>query len=85
MGIRIFEGYGLTETSPVISLNYPMAHRIGTVGKALENVQCRIAEDGELEVKGPSIFKGYWKKGEGDGGGVYGGWVVQDGGYREYR
>jgi long-chain acyl-CoA synthetase len=62
VGIRIFEGYGLTETSPVISLNFPGAHRIGTVGKALENVQCRFAEDGELEVKGPSIFKGYWKK-----------------------
>jgi len=62
VGIRIFEGYGLTETSPVISLNYPNAHRMGTVGKVLENVQCRIAEDGEIEVKGPSIFKGYWKK-----------------------
>ncbi|MEO6806819.1 MAG: long-chain fatty acid--CoA ligase, partial [Edaphobacter sp.] len=62
VGIRIFEGYGLTETSPVISLNFPEAHKIGTVGKALVNVQCRFAEDGELEVKGPSIFSGYWKK-----------------------
>jgi long-chain acyl-CoA synthetase len=61
-GIRIFEGYGLTETSPVISLNYPKAHRIGTVGKPLPNVECRFAEDGELEVRGPSIFPGYWKK-----------------------
>jgi long-chain acyl-CoA synthetase len=61
-GIRIFEGYGLTETSPVIALNYPNAHRIGSVGKALPNVQCRFAEDGELEVKGPSIFVGYWMK-----------------------
>ena len=62
VGIRIFEGYGLTETSPVVTLNFPEAHRIGTVGKVLENVQCRVAPDGELEVKGPSIFKGYWKK-----------------------
>jgi long-chain acyl-CoA synthetase len=61
-GIRIFEGYGLTETSPVIALNYPNAHRIGTVGKALSNVECRFAEDGELEVRGPSVFPGYWKK-----------------------
>ena len=61
-GIRIFEGYGLTETSPVIALNYPAAHRIGTVGKAMPNVECRFAEDGELEVKGPSIFIGYWNK-----------------------
>jgi len=61
VGIRIFEGYGLTETSPVISLNYPDAHRIGTVGKALPNMECRFAEDGELEVRGPSVFVGYWK------------------------
>jgi long-chain acyl-CoA synthetase len=61
-GISILEGYGLTETSPVIALNYPGANRIGTVGRPLENVQCRFAEDGELEVKGPSIFSGYWKK-----------------------
>jgi len=62
VGIRIFEGYGLTETSPVIAVNYPDAHRIGTVGQALKNVECRFAEDGELEVKGPSVFVGYWKK-----------------------
>jgi long-chain acyl-CoA synthetase len=60
VGIRVFEGYGLTETSPVIALNFPNAHRIGTVGKALPNVECRFAEDGELEVKGPSVFVGYW-------------------------
>ncbi|QHN03142.1 long-chain fatty acid--CoA ligase [Granulicella sp. WH15] len=61
-GIRIFEGYGLTETSPVIALNYPKEHRIGTVGRPLRNVECRFAADGELEVKGPSIFPGYWNK-----------------------
>lgn len=61
-GIRIFEGYGLTETSPVVTMNAPSAHRIGTVGKKLPNVECRFAEDGELEVRGPSIFPGYWKK-----------------------
>ena len=61
-GIVILEGYGLTETSPVIALNYHNAYRIGTVGKALPNVECRFAEDGELEVKGPSIFAGYWNK-----------------------
>jgi len=61
-GIRIFEGYGLTETSPVIAVNNPAAHRIGTVGQALKNVECRFAQDGELEVKGPSVFAGYWNK-----------------------
>ncbi len=62
VGIRIFEGYGLTETSPVIALNYPKAHRIGTVGQTLSNIEIRFAEDGELEVRGPSVFAGYWKK-----------------------
>jgi long-chain acyl-CoA synthetase len=62
VGIRIFEGYGLTETSPVITMNSPRAHRIGTVGTKLPNVEIRFAEDGELEARGPSIFPGYWKK-----------------------
>jgi long-chain acyl-CoA synthetase len=61
-GISILEGYGMTETSPVIGLNYPEVNKLGTVGRPLENVQCRFAEDGELEVKGPSVFVGYWKK-----------------------
>jgi long-chain acyl-CoA synthetase len=61
-GILILEGYGLTETSPVIALNYPQAYKIGTVGKPLPNVECRFASDGELEVKGPAVFVGYWKK-----------------------
>jgi long-chain acyl-CoA synthetase len=62
VGIRIFEGYGLTETSPVIALNYPLAHKIGTVGKLLPNVEARLAGDGELEVRGPSVFHRYWKE-----------------------
>jgi len=62
VGIRIFEGYGLTETSPVVSVNYPYAYRMGSIGRALASVQVRLAEDGELEVKGPSVFRGYWKK-----------------------
>jgi long-chain acyl-CoA synthetase len=62
VGVRIYEGYGLTETSPVVSFNNPGAHRIGTIGRALPNVQVRFASDGELEVKGPSIFEGYWNK-----------------------
>jgi len=62
VGIRICEGYGLTETSPVIAVNNPLAHRIGSVGKPLGNVQVRIAEDGEILVRGPSVFEGYWNK-----------------------
>jgi len=62
VGIRILEGYGLTETSPVLAINTTAAYRIGSVGKPLPNVECRIAEDGELLVKGPNVFRGYWQK-----------------------
>jgi long-chain acyl-CoA synthetase len=62
IGIPIHEGYGLTETSPVIAVNTPAAHKIGTVGKPLANVEVKIAEDGEVLVRGPSIFSGYWNR-----------------------
>ncbi len=63
-GIPIAEGYGLTETSPVISSSILSDFRIGCVGTVLPNVQLKIAEDGEICVKGPSIMKGYYKKPE---------------------
>jgi len=62
IGIRIYEGYGLTETSPVIAVNTPNAHRVGSVGKPLGNVEVRIADDGEILVRGPSVFHSYWNK-----------------------
>ena len=64
VGIAAWEGYGLTETSPVIALNSPKKQRMGSVGPLMPNVELRIAEDGELLVRGPSIFKGYWQKPE---------------------
>ncbi|MDQ0475677.1 long-chain fatty acid--CoA ligase [Chryseobacterium sp. MDT2-18] len=63
-GIPILEGYGLTETSPVISVNSFGKIKVGTVGHPLDNVQVKIQEDGEITVKGPSVFKGYFKNEE---------------------
>lgn len=62
IGIRIHEGYGLTETSPVIAINNPRAHRMGTVGRPLPNVEVRIAADDEILVRGPSVFRAYWNR-----------------------
>jgi len=74
VGIRIHEGYGLTETSPVIALNTPINHRIGTVGKVMPNLELRIAEDGEIVVRGPSIFQGYWNRPEETSAALSDGW-----------
>ncbi|HEV2576194.1 MAG TPA: long-chain fatty acid--CoA ligase [Acidobacteriaceae bacterium] len=64
VGIRVFEGYGMTETSPVIARNTFAAYRPYTVGTVIPNLETRLAEDGELEVRGTSVFAGYWKKEE---------------------
>jgi long-chain acyl-CoA synthetase len=74
IGIRIHEGYGLTETSPVIAVNNPKAHKIGTVGKPLKNVEVRIADDGEILVRGPSVFSSYWKMPDETRNAFTGGW-----------
>ncbi len=61
-GMAVWEGYGLTETSPVIAINSGISQRMGSVGKPLPNVEIKFAEDGELLVRGPFIFGGYWHK-----------------------
>ena len=63
VGIPIYQGYGLTETSPIVSSNYP-ANRMGSSGKPIANVQVRAAEDGEILVKGPCVMQGYYKNPE---------------------
>ncbi len=64
VGVALWEGYGLTETSPVISLNNPVRHRMGSAGWPISNVELKFADDGELLVRGPSVFPGYWNKPE---------------------
>jgi long-chain acyl-CoA synthetase len=66
VGIALWEGYGLTETSPVIALNTPLIHRMGAAGMPLPNLELKLAADGELLVHGPSVFAGYWHKPEAD-------------------
>jgi long-chain acyl-CoA synthetase len=59
LGYPIYEGYGLTETTAATHVNKPGAHRIGTVGRAVKGLECKIAQDGEILVRGPIVMKGY--------------------------
>jgi long-chain acyl-CoA synthetase len=63
VGVPIYQGYGLTETSPVLTSNYPV-NRVGSSGRPIDNVQIRIAEDGEILAKGPCVMQGYYKSPE---------------------
>ena len=76
MGFDVLQGYGATELSPVVSFTRPADNRMGTVGEAVPGVELRIGEDGEVQVRGPNVFSGYWEDPEAtsaaiDGDGFY--------------
>ncbi len=74
-GIPVMEGYGMTETATVATTSRPEAHKFGTVGKALPGVEIKIADDGEILIKGANIFSGYWKHEDASFGAVEAGWL----------
>ncbi len=74
-GVPVLEGYGMTETSTAATTSTVENHKFGTVGRALPGVELRIAEDGEILIKGPNIFQGYHNRAESTFGAIEDGWM----------
>jgi len=75
LGLQVLQGYGMTEASPVISVNRPEDNVPESVGPPLDNVEVKIAANGELLAKGPSVMKGYWDNPEASAKSLEGGWL----------
>jgi long-chain acyl-CoA synthetase len=75
LGVRLLQGYGQTETSPVVSANIPNKIKVATVGPPLDGVEVKIAEDGEILVRGECVMKGYWNEPEATAKALDGGWL----------
>src|SRR5690606_5351842 len=77
LGYSVIQGYGLTEASPVVSLNHPLSTKPGCLGRPLPGQQVRIAADGEILVRGPSVASEYFGGAKGSEGGTRfeGGWL----------
>ncbi len=74
-GVKLVQGYGLTESSPVITVSQPSANRIGSVGRAIPGVEVRIAEDGEILTRGPHVMHGYWNRPADTASAIVNGWL----------
>ncbi|KAA0918159.1 long-chain fatty acid--CoA ligase [Dietzia sp. ANT_WB102] len=76
LGVPIYEGYGLTESTAAAAVNGPGCQRVGTVGRPVEGTSIRIAESGEVELSGPLVFTRYWNNEEATGEALGGGWFA---------
>ncbi len=74
-GVPVYEGYGLTETSPVLAVNHPGHVKLGSVGRPLPGVEIRVASDGEVLARGANVMKGYWNRPEETAPSLVDGWL----------
>ena len=75
LGVTMFEGYGMTETTAIITISKPSEYKLGTVGKVLDGAEVNLAEDGEILVRHPGVISGYYQDAEATAEAIYDGWL----------